>query len=180
MSAVKRSRTRRLLRLSGLVWLLAITAAHASDNSKSTLEVFELLEEAGSRPISNTPPPPINITPKPLSTWQQVQAKVSALLQQVAAQQQVLAEQQAALTSAQATLAEFQGQAAALNKQAANALANGQDANTKTLADEAAEVTQTFVPTWTKAVTTDQNLVAAVQAQIAQLQAQIAAIQAAQ
>ena len=87
MSAVKRSRTRRLLRLSGLVWLLAITAAHASDNSKSTLEVFELLEEAGSRPISNTPPPPINITPKPLSTWQQVQAKVSALLQQVAAQQ---------------------------------------------------------------------------------------------
>jgi len=155
MSAVKRSRTRRLLRLSGLVWLLAITAAHASDNSKSTLEVFELLEEAGSRPISNTPPPPINIRPKPPS--------LQALKQQLAAQQQVLAEQQAALTSAQATLAVFQAQADPLSGNYAGA-------------DNQQEV-QSFVATWTQAVATDQHLVAAVQAQIAQLQAQIAAAQ---
>lgn len=162
MSAVKRSRTRRSLRVSvlvwlGLVWLMAI-AAHASDNSKSTLEVFALLAESGSRPISNTPPPPINIAPK-LQSWQAVQQKISALLQQIAADQQVLADQQAALPAAQSELAFWQKQ------DAENPVLSQGDTN---------------VPLWTEAVASDQHLLATVQAQIAQLQAQIAAIQLAQ
>lgn len=89
MSAVKRSRTTTWPRLSvGLVCLLAIAAAHASDNSNSTLDpcnlfdpvpgsqhgktpvlgsnendpstVAQLLAECGSEPISFTPPPPIS------------------------------------------------------------------------------------------------------------------------
>jgi len=58
MIAVKRSRTRGLLRLSGLVCLLAIAAAHASDNSKSTLDVPELLVVLA--PVATAPetPPP--------------------------------------------------------------------------------------------------------------------------
>ena len=190
MSAVKRSRTRRLLQLLGLVWLLAIAAAHASDNSKSTLDlcnlfdpvpgsqhagipvlengnVFELLAECGSRPISNTPPPPISasalglslqggaVVPKPPS--------LQSLKQQLAAQYQVLDEQQTALTNAQATLAIFQAQADPNSWEYAGA-------------DNQAEV-QSFVQQWKTAVKTDQNLVAQVQNQITQLQAQINAAQ---
>jgi hypothetical protein len=146
MSAVKRSRTRSLLRLAGWVCLLAV--AHASDNSKSTLEVFALLAQSGSAPISYTPPPPINIRPKPPS--------LQVLKQQLAADQQVLADQQAGLTMAQSQLAFWQAQ----------------DAENPELSQG-----DTNVPIWTQAVASDQHLLATVQAQIAQLHAQIAAAQ---
>jgi hypothetical protein len=153
VSAVRRSRTRRLPRFLVWVWLgwvclLAVAAAHASDNSKSTLEVFALLAQSGSAPISYTPPPPINIRPKPPS--------LQVLKQQLAADQQVLADQQAGLTMAQSQLAFWQAQDA-----------------------ENPELSQgdTNVPIWTQAVASDQHLLATVQAQIAQLHAQIAAAQ---
>ena len=148
MSAIKRSRTRRLSHLSCLVWLLAIVAAHASDNSKSTLEVFALLAGSGSRPISNTPPPPINIRPKPPS--------LQVLKQQLAADQQLLADQAAGLTQAQSMLAFWQQQ------DAENPVLSQGDTN---------------VPLWTQAVASDEHTVATVQQQIAQLEAQIAAAQ---
>ncbi len=153
MSAVKRSRTRRSLRLLvlvrlGLVWLLAIVAAHASDNSKSTLEVFALLAQSGSRPISHTPPPPINIRPKPPS--------LQVLKQNLASDEQILAEQLSALTQAQSMLAFWQQQ----------------DADNPVLSQG-----DTNVPIWTQAVASDQGLVSTVEAHIAQLQAQIAAAQ---
>jgi hypothetical protein len=104
MSAVKGSRTGALPRLWGLLSLLAVAAAHASDNSKSTLEVFELLASAGSHPISATPPPPINVSVKPPS--------LQLLKQQLAEERQELAEQQTGLTMAQAQLAFWQTQPA--------------------------------------------------------------------
>jgi hypothetical protein len=130
------------------VLALALTSALccASDNSKSTLEVFALLEAAGSSPISTTPPPPIDITPKPPS--------LLGLEQQLAADEQVLAEQQTALTNAQSTLAFWEGTPEQ---------------------PQPAEVQQINVPIWTQAVASDQHTVATVQAQINQLFAEIAA-----
>jgi hypothetical protein len=148
MSASKGSKKRSLPRLSCLVWLLAVTAAHASDNSKSTLEVFKLLAQSGSRPISNTPPPPINIRQKPPS--------LQLLKQQLATQRQVLADQQAGLTMAQSQLAFWQEQ----------------DAENPELSQG-----DTNVPQWTQAVAADQHLVATVQGQVTHLLAQIAAAQ---
>lgn len=162
MSSVKRSRTRRFLCLAGMVWLLSITAAQASDNSKSSLDVSKLLastppssleviqrlEANGSRPISYTPPPPIVIKQKPPS--------LQALKAQLAADQQLVATWQAALTQAQSMLAFWQEQ------DAENPMLSQGDTN---------------VPIWTQAVASDQGLVTTVQTQIAQLQAQIAAAQ---
>ena len=93
-----------LPRLCALVSLLAIASAHASDNSKSTLEVFELLASAGSHPTSQTAPPPIIVRPKPPS--------LQLLKQELAADRQMLAEQQTGLTLAQAQLAFWQTQPA--------------------------------------------------------------------
>jgi hypothetical protein len=63
--------------LACFVAVLAIAPAMASDNSSSSLEVIALLENAGSRPISDTPPPPINIrTPRP--SLQMLQAQLAA------------------------------------------------------------------------------------------------------
>ncbi len=134
----------------GILTLVAVTLASAScwasDNSKSTLEVFALLEAAGSRPISTPPPPPIDITPKPPS--------LQELEQQLAADEQVLAEQQTALTNAQSRLAFWEG---------------------TPQQPQPAEVQQINVPIWTQAVASDQHTVATVQAQINQLFAEIAA-----
>lgn len=171
MSAVEQSRAGARSALWALVPLLAIAAAHASDNSKSTLdlvqlldnwasqnpdstlEVFDELKNHGSSPISYTPPPPVVIKPPSLQ----------ALQQQLAADQQVLANQQTALTQAQSMLAFWQGQAAA----EAAAAQNDPDLGTP--------ASQINVPLWTQAVNADQKLVATVEAQISQLLAQIAA-----
>jgi len=94
MSAIKRGSA--LPHLFGLLPLLLITVADASDNSNSTLDVFQLLVEAGSRPISHTPPPAVIIRVKPPSLDQ--------LEQQLADDYQVLAEQEPGLASAQSEL----------------------------------------------------------------------------
>jgi hypothetical protein len=72
--------------------LLTFAPALASDNSNSSLEVFALLEKAGSAPISDTPPPPINIRPKPPS--------LQTLQAQLASQQQLLLNEQQSLYQA--------------------------------------------------------------------------------
>ena len=136
--------SRGILALLALAFTSALCCA--SDNSKSSLEVFALLEAAGSRPISTTPPPPIDITPKPPSLLE--------LEQQLAADEQVLAEQQTALTNAQSMLAFWEGTPEQ---------------------PQPAEVQQINVPIWTQAVASDQHTVATVQAQINQLFAEIAA-----
>jgi hypothetical protein len=74
----------------GLISLLAIAPAHASDNSNSTLLLFELLAAAGSQPIDAVPPP-IIIKPKPPS--------LQVLQQQVFADLHTDEEQQAALNA---------------------------------------------------------------------------------
>jgi hypothetical protein len=139
-------KTRWLLLLLG-VWLLAI-AANASDNSKSTLDIFAVLAKHGSHPISYTPPPPINIKPKPPS--------LQVLEQNLASDEQILAEQQGGLTQAQSMLAFWQQQ----------------DADNPVLSQG-----DTNVPLWTQAVAADQGTVSTVEAHIAQLKAQIAAAQ---
>jgi hypothetical protein len=83
---------------------LASPSAYASDNSKSSLEVFKLLAAAGSRPISDTPPPPIDITPKPPT--------LQTLMQNLASAQQILGEQVSGLASSQQQLAFWQTQPA--------------------------------------------------------------------
>jgi hypothetical protein len=102
MTAVKPSLTALPCLLVGLMSLLVLGRAVASDNSNSTLEVLELLALAGSRPISNVAPPPIVIIPKPPS--------LQVLRQQLATDQQALAEQQSGLTMAQGQLAFWQTQ----------------------------------------------------------------------
>ena len=104
MSGVTRLKLAIRASLGVLVVLLAFAGAYASDNSKSSLEVFQLLAAAGSRPISDTPPPPIDITPKPPS--------LQTLIQNLASAQQILGEQAAGLTSAQQQLAFWQTQPA--------------------------------------------------------------------
>jgi hypothetical protein len=165
------SRTGALSGLWAFVSLLAIATAHASDNSKSTLdlmqllenwasqnptatlEVFDQLKKYGSSPISYTPPPPVVIKPPSLQ----------ALQQSLAADQQILANQQTALTQAQSELAFWQGQAGA------EAAAEQNDPNLGTPASDI------NVPLWTQAVESDQKLVATVEGQISKLLAQIAA-----
>jgi hypothetical protein len=87
-----------------LAVLLAISGAYASDNSNSSLEVFKLLANAGSRPISDTPPPPINLTRRPPT--------LQTLIQNLASAQQILAEQVAGLAASQEQLAFWQTQPA--------------------------------------------------------------------
>jgi hypothetical protein len=74
MRAVRPSRRSTL---ACFVSVLTIGPAIASDNSNSSLEVFALLQQAGSAPISDTPPPPINIRPKPPSL-QMLQSQLAA------------------------------------------------------------------------------------------------------
>ncbi len=171
MGEVRQSRTWVLTGVWAVTSLLAIAAAHASDNSTSTLDLMQLLEnwasqnptstlevigelqKNGSSPISYTPPPPVVIQPPSLQ----------ALQQQLAADQQTLANQQAALTQAQAELLFWQGQAAA----EAAAIQNDPGLGTP--------ASQINVPLWTEAVASDQKLVATIEAQMAKLVAQISA-----
>ncbi len=162
MSAVKLSGKKTWPRVAILVSLLAIVAAHASDNSMSTLEVFGLLAQNGSSPISETPPPVV-IEPKPPSQ--------QALAQQLAADELALANQQTGLTQAQAMLAFWEAQPAAAS--AAAAAAGGDSDAQAAAAAEAEQLTAINVPNWTNAVNADQKLVTALQTQIAQLIAQI-------
>jgi hypothetical protein len=104
MSAVTRLKMAKRASLGVLVLLLAYPGAYASDNSKSSLEVFQLLAAARSRPISDTPPPPIDITPKPPT--------LQTLIQNLASAQQILGEQVAGLASSQQQLAFWQTQPA--------------------------------------------------------------------
>ena len=193
MSAVKRSRTRRLPRLSGLVCLLAITAAHASDNSKSKVDpcnlftpvpgsqnagvpvlgsnandnssVFQLLAECGSAPISHTPPPPISASALGLTLQGGAVVPTPPSPQSL---KQQLATQQQLLAEQEAALA---------NAQATLAIFQGQvnqfcPTPLLTYSEENCGEAQSFVDQWQTAVQTDQKLVAAVKAQIAQLEAQ--------
>jgi hypothetical protein len=82
--------------LVGFVAVLMIAPAMASDNSSSSLEVIALLENAGSVPISDTPPPPINIRPRPPS--------LQALQAQLAADQELIYDEEQALYQAQLQL----------------------------------------------------------------------------
>jgi hypothetical protein len=104
ISGVTRLNMAKRAHLGVWVVLLAFPGAYASDNSKSSLEVFQLLAAAGSRPISDTPPPPIDITPKPPT--------LQTLIQNLASAQQILGEQVAGLASAQQQLAFWQSQPA--------------------------------------------------------------------
>jgi hypothetical protein len=104
MSGVTRLKMAKRAHLVVWVVLFAFPGAYASDNSKSSLEVFQLLAAAGSRPISDTPPPPIDITPKPPT--------LQRLIQNLASAQQILGEQAAGLASAQQQLAFWQTQPA--------------------------------------------------------------------
>src|ERR1700722_3477836 len=97
MSGVTRLKLAIRVSLGVLVVLLAFAGAYASDNSKSSLEVFQLLAAAGSRPISDTPPPPVDITPKP--------PPLQTLIQNLASAQQILGEQAGGLSSAPQPLA---------------------------------------------------------------------------
>jgi hypothetical protein len=100
----RRLKMRNQASLGVLAVLLAYPNAYASDNSKSSLEVFKLLAAAGSRPISDTPPPPIDITPKPPT--------LQTLMQNLASAQQILGEQVSGLASSQQQLAFWQTQPA--------------------------------------------------------------------
>ena len=135
----------RVACISCLVALLAIAPTSASDNSKSSLEVIELLELNGSAPISYTPPPPINIRPKPPS--------LQVLQEQLASQQQLLMEEEQSLHNDQLQLQFWNAQP----KFDPEGLESSNVAN------------------WQQAVESEQNLLNAVQAQINSLTAQIAA-----
>jgi hypothetical protein len=74
MRAIRPSRRSTL---ACFVAVLTIAPALASDNSNSSLDVFVLLEKAGSAPISDSPPPPINIRTKPPSL-QTLQSQLAA------------------------------------------------------------------------------------------------------
>jgi hypothetical protein len=93
MRAVRTSGPRTL---ACFVSLLTIAPAIASDNSNSSLEVIALLEQAGSAPISDTPPPPINIRTKPPS--------LQLLQAQLASDQQLILNEQQSLHQAQLQL----------------------------------------------------------------------------
>jgi hypothetical protein len=84
------------MRVACLVSVLIVAPALASDNSKSSLEVFALLEKAGSKPISDTPPPPINIRSKPPS--------LQTLQAQLASEQQLMLNEAQSLSQAQLQL----------------------------------------------------------------------------
>jgi hypothetical protein len=75
-------------------WVAVVNVAPtmASDNSNSSLEVFALLEQAGSAPISDKPPPPINLRTKPPSR--------QVLQAQLAADEALLLNEQQALNQA--------------------------------------------------------------------------------
>jgi hypothetical protein len=90
MRAVRPSRRSTL---ACLVSVLIITPAIASDNSNSSLEVFDLLD---STPISDTPPPPIIIRTKPPS--------LEMLQAQLASDQELVYEQEQSLYQAQLQL----------------------------------------------------------------------------
>jgi hypothetical protein len=104
MGGATRLKRRKRAGLAVLPVLLAFPGAYASDNSNSSLEVFKLLAAAGSRPISNSPPPPIDITPRPPT--------LQTLIQNLASAQQILGEQVAGLASSQEQLAFWQTQPA--------------------------------------------------------------------
>jgi|HubBroStandDraft_1064217.scaffolds.fasta_scaffold573711_1 hypothetical protein len=93
MRAVRPSRRSTL---ACLVAVLTIAPAIASDNSNSSLDVFALLEQAGSAPISDTPPPPIIIRTKPPS--------LQTLQAQLAADQELILDQEQSLYQAQLQL----------------------------------------------------------------------------
>jgi hypothetical protein len=84
------------MRVACLVSVLIVAPALASDNSNSSLEVFALLEKAGSKPISDTPPPPINIRSKPPS--------LQTLQAQLASEQQLMLNEAQSLSQAQLQL----------------------------------------------------------------------------
>jgi hypothetical protein len=88
--------------LACIVSLVIITPALASDNSNSSLEVFALLQQAGSAPISETPPPPINIRTKPPT--------LAALQAQLAADQLLILDEQQVLQQAQLQLSFWEAQ----------------------------------------------------------------------
>jgi hypothetical protein len=90
------------MRVACLVSVLIVAPAVASDNSNSSLEVFALLEKAGSKPISDTPPPPINIRTKPPS--------LQVLQAQLAADESILLNEQQALAQANLQLSFWQAQ----------------------------------------------------------------------
>jgi hypothetical protein len=104
MGGARRLKMRKPASSGVLAVLLAFSSAYASDNSKSSLEVFQLLAAAGSHPISDTPPPPIDITPKPPT--------LQTLMQNLASAQQILGEQVNGLASSQQQLAFWQAQPA--------------------------------------------------------------------
>lgn len=205
-SAVKRSRTRRWPCLSaGLVCLLAIAAAHASDNSNSTLEVFALLANEPQQVAVGTGgghtvtapsgvtytvslpgedvikipgggSSPISDTPPPPISGSALGLSVQGgKVVPTPPSPQALKQQ---LAAQEQELAEQQ--AGLAQAQSTLAIFQGQVnqfCSTPSL-DYSAEncaEAQSFVATWTTAVQTDQNLVAKIQAQIAQLQAQIPA-----
>ena len=99
MTMVDLPKMRCLPMVMGLISLLACVPVHASDNSKSTLEVFELLTD---KPIGDNPPPPIIVKSKPPS--------LQLLKQELATQRQTIAEQQSGLIMAQRELAFWQSQ----------------------------------------------------------------------
>jgi hypothetical protein len=104
MAGATRLKMWKRVSLGAVAVLLAFPSAYASDNSKSSLEVFKLLAAAGSHPISDTPPPPIDITPKPPT--------LQTLTQNLASAQQILGEQVAGLASSEQQLAFWQTQPA--------------------------------------------------------------------
>jgi hypothetical protein len=95
-------RPSRRIMLACFVSVLTIVPAIASDNSNSSLEVFALLEKAGSKPISDTPPPPINFRTKPPS--------LQVLQAQLTADESILLNEQQALMQANLQLSFWQAQ----------------------------------------------------------------------
>jgi len=208
MSAVKQSRTRRSLRLLGLVCLLAIAAAHASDNSKSNVDlcnlfesvpgsqnagipvlgsnendnssVFQLLAQCGSRPISTTPPPPISASALGLTVQGGAVVAKPPSLQTL---QQQLAAQYQVLDEQVAGLASAQATLATFQGQVDQfcsfSLPDGSGPNPDYSEENCAEA-QSFLQQWEKAVNTDQNTIATVENQITELLAQIKQAQLAQ
>src|ERR1700742_1883693 len=85
-----------------LALLPIVAPVFASDNSNSSLEVFALLEQAESAPISDTPPPPINLRSKPPT--------LAALQAQLAADQLLVLNYVQSLQQAQLQLSFWQAQ----------------------------------------------------------------------